>query len=64
MVEIVVLRALCLRAVACEVRAAGTVRVRRVECTLATRLADRLRSICALARMSATEMLARQSILR
>ena len=32
-VEVVVLRALCRRAVACEVRAAGTVRVHRAECT-------------------------------
>ncbi len=39
--EVVVLQALCRRAVACEVRAVGTVvRVRRVECTLATRPAE------------------------
>ena len=59
--EVVVLRALRRRAVACEVRAVGTMRVCRVEGTLAT---ARLRSIYALACMSATEILARHSILR
>jgi hypothetical protein len=39
-VKVVVLRALHRRAVACKVRAAGTVRARRVEGTLATRPAE------------------------
>ncbi len=38
--EVVVLRALRLRVVACEMQASGTVRVCRVEGTLATRQAE------------------------